>query len=294
MNEKEYRAHPALNWSLLKLLRTSPAAYRAAATGAAENKDSAARRFGRLVHAMVLEPDAIAGRYAVWAGGRRGTNAHKEWEAALPEGAEVVTETEWDRASTIAGAVFSHPVASVLLSSGEGEVAIVWAEGGLAMKAKLDWLIRECTPEQAALVGCEPGDAIIVDLKTCGDVSARGMERYVAIGAYHGQMAHYAAAVEEGEGLIVGAVVIVAAEEGEPPDVGCYIMPDDGALYAGGLLRAHLLARLAECEAAGTWEGKAPTIQVLDLPSWAAGWEFETTTGEDFAVDVLLFAAKEE
>lgn len=285
--DADYRADPALNWSTLKLLRTSAALYRAHVDGDLENKETPARRFGRLVHAMVLEPGEVAGRYAVWEGGRRGTKEHKAWLADVPRGHEEVTASEYDHAEAIARAVRSHPVAAAILDDGEAEVTVTWYEQDRAMKARLDWLVPAAGPELAALLGIAPGTPVVADLKTCGDVSARGMARYVADGLYHGQMAHYAAAVEHLSGRRP-ACVIIGAETAAPHDVGVYLLADDGPLWCGDLLRDGLLLMLSACEASNTWPGKVPELAALELPRWAAGWEHAPDT-DDY--DVSDFAA---
>jgi exodeoxyribonuclease VIII len=275
----DYDQIRAVNWSRLKLMQRSPRHYR---DGYAEaGKDSAARRLGRLVHLLTLEPELAPIAVAVWRGqGTRASKAYKEWAAALPDGVEEVTESEYDAAAGMADSVRAHPVASVLLSAGEAEVVLHWVEDvdghPVTCKGRADWLVRSATPEQAAAVGCEVGAPILLDLKTCGSVDPREVRRYAASQMTHGQMAHYAAGVESMLGRPLGAAVMVSVETRAPHDVACDLMPPDEALYGGSLLRMALLRRLVECERNDEWPGTAPALRRLDLPAWAPGWEHDT------------------
>ena len=278
MNFEDYTAIPAVNWSRLKLMGKSPKHYRDGY--AAASTDSAARRLGRLVHLMVLEPDRVASAVAVWRGpGTRATKAYKEWAASVPDGVEEVTANEYDKASAIAASVRAHPVASVLLAHGMAEVTLSWTERvddyAVPCKGRVDWLIRSATPEQAAILpGVQPGDPVLVDLKTCGSIAERALARDVARMMYHGQLAHYDAGLLAG-GIECAAIVLINVETNDPHDTACDLLPRDAALYGGQLLRSALLARLVECERSGVWPGIAPELRTLELPAWAPGWEHD-------------------
>ena len=268
-----------MNWSRLKLMQRSPRHYR---DGYAEaGKDSAARRLGRVVHMMTLEPALSNLGIEIWTGqGNRSSKAYKEWAAKMAPHVETVMPDEFDVAEKMAESVRAHPVASVLLSAGEAEVVLHWVEDvdghPVTCKGRADWLIRSATPEQAAAVGCQPGEAILLDLKTCGSVDPREVRRYAASQMTHGQMSHYAAGVESMLGRPLGAAVMVSVETRAPHDVACDLMPADEALYGGSLLRMALLRRLVECERDDEWPGTAPALRRLDLPAWAPGWEHDT------------------
>jgi len=285
----DYSQIQGVNWSRLKLLSRSPRHYRYGYEEA--SRDSAARRLGRLTHLLVLEPERAEEQVAVWRGpGTRATKAYKEWAAALPPGVEEVTEAELAAAQGMADAVRAHPVAGVLLAHGEAEVALSWTEDvdgqAVACKGRVDWLVSEATPEQAAVLGVRPGDVILLDLKTCGSVAAREVARYAASQMTHGQLAHYAAGIAHHVGRAPAGVVMVSVETRAPHDVACDLLPTDEALYGGELLRMSLLRQLVACEAADHWPGVAPAMRTLTLPAWAPGWEHDTdneagATGEE-------------
>jgi len=274
-----YFALPGTNWSSLKIIATSPKAYRHALTH--PRGDSPTFQLGRMVHRLVLEPDTFADEFITYDGVRN--KRHKAYQTFLDAhlGKVPVKPGEVAHAIDMATAVAAHPAAAVILSSGSPELVMQWVEGGRKCKAKSDWLIESATEEQAALLEVEPGACVVVELKMTNNLAGFGRE--AAKYGYHGQLAHYAKGAEYRLGRPVDAVAIIAVHNVAPYDAGVFRL-DAEARRAGAVYRQGLLSLLDECEASDEWPGMWPGVHDLDLPAWADGVEeelnFEVTDGE--------------
>jgi hypothetical protein len=263
-----YRAIDAVNISTLKAMAVSPLHYRHACDHGRADTDAMA--LGRLMHAMVFEPQEIDARYVVWDGGRR---AGKDWTAFCEAnvGKEILRAPEdWERAEAVRAAVLDHPAAAELLAHGTPEKVLQWTDAatGLACKGKADW---------------DTG-SWIVDLKTCRDISARAIQRVVVGLAYHAQAAFYCDGAERMDGRERGFAWIFV-EQNAPHDVAVYTCPTD-VLDVGRDLYRRWLERVKTCRETGVWPGSAPDRMVMELPAWAMGNDELKLTmgGEEFSL----------
>jgi hypothetical protein len=260
--EQQYRADPGVNFSTLKLMARSPAAYRYGY--GADDDDTASRMVLRLIHATLLEPHAIPRDfYCIPDTVRRGPAVTAEAGART-----VVKAADLATAQAMAAAVAAHPVAGPMLAAvpaSHREHTVRWYDPptGLPCKGRLDALAM-AAPGQGAW-------ATVIDLKTVRSVHPREIARMAASMHWHVQAAHYAAGVRANHGLTDDAVdaVLIVMEQAPPHDVGVYRLTPDGALWAGEVTRRAWLDRLAECLRANTWPGACPLEQELDLPGWA-------------------------
>ena len=133
---QEYDAIQAVNWSTLKALAKSPAAYDHALSK--ERTDSATFRLGRLCHMAVLEPDRFAVDVAVFDGPTRRGKAWDEFQTANSGCSEIVSEPEYMTAIAVAASVAHHPTASELLRAGISEVSMTGEVHGVQCKGRLD------------------------------------------------------------------------------------------------------------------------------------------------------------
>ena len=290
----DYRGMEGLNWSTLKYALRSQAHLAAALAGSLNDPDTLGRRALRAVHAAVLEPDAYARDYAVWAGRRAG----KEYEAATgAAGApEYLTVAEDSHARAVADAVRAHPAAGLLLRAPGVvcELTVRWEDitcgAAIACKGRLDaFAPRGC-------VGLwDDGLPVVVDLKAVPAVgSPARLASEVARRDYAAQLAHYASgmrAVWEARGGSApwpGCRLVIIAYEVRPmPDVavvdlgvlGAQEGRDGDAAYLGGFRRAEALAKAAPVLHAleldghlnGPWPGQAPGVVEVGVPGWAYG-----------------------
>jgi hypothetical protein len=242
-----------VNFSLLKLMKLSPAHYKHALV--TPTADTDAKKVGRVVHLAAFEPERFRNAVAVWDGGtRRG----KEWEAFKDrnEGRELLTENEYERCMAIQKAVSEHPIARRFVNIGKGEVTVLGqlpaADGTLVKtKGRLDFI-------------GEPG---IADLKVTKDGSPDGFPRQVAEYRYHTQAAWYVdllASARQGEVL---PYFIVSVEGIAPHVVTVYRVPDF-LLNIGRAEYQGWLDLLLKCRKTSTWPGYADGPVELELPAW--------------------------
>ena len=256
--EAAYRAHPGLNWSLLKTIAKSPLHFRHRRDN--PRPDSPTFRVGRAVHAAILEPERFESEWVVYAGRRAG----KAWAAFFEEheGREILNATEYDTVVAMASAVRSRPDIAAVLEDGLAEVSLVWREGysrladlDVVCKARADWIYHD-------------GDSwVVLDLKTTRDVEARSFGRDAARLMYHGQLAHYAQGLSVLMGCAPVRAELLVVETEAPHDCGLYRL-DDIAAVCGEARREQLLSRYAACVRSGEWPGQLPEPGYLLLPAW--------------------------
>lgn len=255
----DYRAVKAVNWSTLKHMERSPAHYRAAVAGELERPASPALAFGSLVHALALEPHLVPDLYVVEEIDRR-TKAGKERALLLTyAGLELVSPVVYARAESIARRVRTSPLVAPYLTGAQHELTVEWTHPatGLRCKGRLDWVH-------------EPSRTLL-DLKTARDIGRRFFGRQAASLGYVGQLGGmYRDACRYGLGWEPERILIVTVESAQPFDLAVYQL-DSQAVEAGEALVDSLLARVAECEASGTWPGAHPEIETLDVPGWYYG-----------------------
>ena len=273
MRDEDYRALPGVNWSTLKEIDKSPKHYKHGLES--EREDTAAFRFGRAVHCLVLEPGEFDSRYVIWDGGRR---YGKKWDRFQTDysDSEILSENELYRAKHVAASVNEHPVAHGLLRQAvDREQVVQWtdSETGIDCKAKLD------------AVG-----SMVIDLKTTQDVSPIAFGNSAAKYGYHGQCAFYHdGAVAAGYELTKDPVLIVV-ESVEPYDVAVYTLPDY-VLDIGRMYYRRLLRQLHGCQQSGVFPGVCSDTMVLSLPGWVEEQEMNAAAEFGSPEDMELISA---
>jgi hypothetical protein len=136
MKDADYRAVDAYGSTVIKTAATLSVKH--ARTG---RPDSTSLSRGRLIHALVLEPDEVEGRYAVQPAGHGNSKAVREAKAVMKEAGIIpVSPSDWDACNRSADSVRKHPLAGKLLSSGKPEVSMFWThESGAKLKSRIDW-----------------------------------------------------------------------------------------------------------------------------------------------------------
>lgn len=251
---RRYRASRGVNWSTLSAMRVSPAAYHHRLT--TPRAASPQMVLGSLIHACVLEPATVAARYAVWDGGRRGTNAHKAW-CEENAGRDQITAADMGTAEAVAAAVWAHPTARKVLAGGRTEVPIKWTDPTTRMRCKgLADHIRYGRKETA-----------LTDLKTTRDVMPRAFGRSVEAFGMHGQLAFYRGGLDA-LGMKPGPVRIVAVAQEPPHEVAVYVVPDE-VLDAGRDLVDELLEKVKLWRRRRRWPVRYEKETPLQFPRWA-------------------------
>lgn len=254
----------AVNWSSLKHILTSPRHY--LHNLRAPRVDTDALRLGRLIHAMVYEPDTVGSRYVVMprfhggmnddtaqrAGYDGGKQAKAAWESSLPSGAEVVESDHYKRAAGMRDAILADPHARALVVGGKAEQPIEWVdrETGIRCRGRVDHI-----------------DGVLSDLKSTARIDSFGRE--AARFKYHAQIAWYANGLREAGYTLHDSPLFLAVESSLPHDVAVFTVPDE-AIQAGDRLWRRALAVLAECRESGLWPGvSGGTIARLEMPAYA-------------------------
>lgn len=257
----EYRDIKALNWSSLKLMHDSPRMYKWRQDH--PRADTGAMSLGRIIHMAILEPDRFeldcVRRPDEWDSWR--TKAAREWRTKQQtRGREVLTDEDADLVEIIRERLEGHVDATMLLDGTDREIPLTWEVNGVSCKGRLDALARDR----------------IVDLKTTRDLGLF-MRRDAAQMLYHGQLAWYLdGAIAAGRCDDDADAYIVAVETSEPYDIAALRL-STVTLDAGRWLWKSLLDQWVTCKETGLWPGKYPSLEDLDLPSWAAGmWPDET------------------
>jgi len=254
----EYAAWGAVNQSLLKQFRRSPAHARWWMTHQPE--PTAAMIFGTAVHAAVLEPDRFASEYAMAPQVDRRTKAgREEWAAFLADLGDgtVLTAAEYGQCAAMREAVLRHPKAAALLAGdGRSEVSILWQHpDGPRGKARLDRFTRF------------QGWPTVVDLKTTRDAQPWAFAKQAHQLGYHVQAAYTL------EGLrylsdVPRRFFSVAVEKAPPYGVRVYEF-DEQALEQGEREWRRYLAAHMRATEADEWPGYPDAIEPLVLPGYA-------------------------
>lgn len=266
MNDQEYAAIDAINWSKLKALRSSPKHFKHEAAKPWNDGDTPAMRIGRAAHCFLLDPDQFQRQFVYFAGDKRKKTL---WTAFQDEhsGKTILNKSEYYRALGIATAVADHPLARSFLATGLKEAALTWTdkETGVLCKGRVD---------HAGLH--------LVDVKTCAQIDPRLFANQSARLGYHCQLAFYKDGLAENGVRVAPEPVIIAVESDEPYDVVVYALPEP-VVDIGRDEYRRLLNVLKRCREQDSWPGYAPDQIELTLPAWV----------EDYS-DIILTSGGEE
>jgi hypothetical protein len=232
--------------------------------------DADAMIFGRLVHAVILEPDKLDG-YAVLdpdvigvkADGSKADNptATKAWKdavfAAKRDGLTVVAPKSLEKARAMAAAVEKHPEASRLMSAATGHEVSAYADHptGVTVRARFDLI----------------GPGYIADIKTTRDADPDHFGRAMHQFGYHISAANYLD-IARANGLDADRFDLICVEK-EPTPGGDYrvsvleIHPD--AIELGRDLMAEACRRWLALGKKVDLPSYGDDRHVIDLPAYA-------------------------
>jgi len=266
----DYKLIPYVNNSKLGLMARSPAHFLQAWQEPSESA-SEPFRFGRLVHAYILEPETFGDHYKTMPDFEVGIDSKrpkltKEYKQLVSQwneqnaGREAILPADWTRLQDIRGVLHLKPRAQEYLRGGSRELTVCWQdqETGIKCKARLD--------------SYQPEKRRIVDLKTSRDAAEFG--KSIARFGYDRQAAFYKMGAEA-VGLPVDEFCFVVVES--DPIHGCISAPlDRFTLRDGELQVRQLLRRLAECKRTGEF----PTYldpETFKKPHWSFVFPEELT-----------------
>ena len=284
MSLQDYLNVDALSASGLKQLARSPWHFK----NRVDIDQTPAMLRGTLAHCAILEPGAMATRYAVVPAGAPRKPTASQWSAKAPSaesaesmrwwakftadnnGREIVAPSDYAACQAQLKAIADEPYLAELLGSGHGELSIFWidARTGLYCKARPDWL-------QQTLRGVKA-----LDLKTCADESPSGFGRAAARLRYDLQAAHYTAGIEAVTNRKLDEFVF-AAVSNKPPILAVPYVLTDEVFGNGRDERNELMERLEWCQRENQWPSYGTGVQLLDFPAYAKnGGEVEVEWSE--------------
>lgn len=250
----DYASIPAMHWSRLRHLATSPRAYQIALDRPPE--DTPSMRFGRLVHCLILRPTDFADEWSVWGGQRRAGKAYDAFVSDLA-GREECSIDEYRRASDCWDAMrlVMPPRAKELLC--EEPIDVECSVFG-RRKARPDLVYER-----------SDGQAVLVELKTARSIEPRAFGRAVYDMHYLGQLAWYRQIWERLNGRRLECEIWAVQSDGT--DAAVYAV-SEADMRVGERLVERLVDLWVECTSSGRWPGvqvDRDTPLALELPRWA-------------------------
>lgn len=260
MTSEEYRKHPGINQSALKVLGESPQLFyeRYIAKTLAEREPTPAMKFGTAVenylrtgsHGFICLPDDIRAR--------RGKE-YEAWKATIDPTLQVVTKTEWNELrlndlEKVKRNVDEHPRASQLISEGDWHKHLFWEYEEIGQcKAELDLVWQ---------------NKIIADVKTAADTTPEGFARQALNLGYHIQAAWYTGAYLRCHGAILPFVFIVI-KNSEPYNVETYTLSEQFITLASQKIM-RLSEEYVRRRDSNDWHTDTHgTIATIEPPKWA-------------------------
>lgn len=250
-----YDDHSRISNSMLSCLKRSPALFKQRYIDGVESEPSKDMLFGSLLHAMVLEPETVAARYAIAPQVDRRTKEGKavynDFLFSLDHRTAVDAET-FAQARDCANALCDHPEFEYATSSlVEQPIEFDWF--GTPCKAKPDLIDLE--------------NAIIWDVKTSQSASPESFARSVVEYGYHRQSVFYREAVLQQYGVMCRFIFAVVAKS-EPIEFGLYEL-DNVATDVGSVEVQQLVDEYEERKQKNDWVSTwSKGVNSLALPRW--------------------------
>ena len=256
---EEYYGLRALSNSGMTELMRCPARFKTWMDRAGQGEaDTQALIFGRLLHCMVLEPEALESRYRAKLYNGNSKEGRAEIAEAKADGVELVPGKMWYDAHNMAFSLREHPVLKNAHDK-ETEVSVYWTEldGVVPCKARVDML--------ATIPAFGP---VAIDLKTTCDASIGELERSIVKYGYNRQAAWYLRGLRAA-GRDVRAFIFLAVEKESPHVVTAFTVSEGAQELALADIR-ECVETFADCMASGIWPGytTSPIVE-LDAPAWA-------------------------
>ena len=252
---EDYCKIEAVNFGTLKNMGISAKHYRYWRD--VKKDDTPSTLLGRGTHTSVLEPDVFPLEYTVYRESKtKGKGAKINWQAFQDANQDktILSLEEYNQCLAIRDAVRKHPKASQLLSDGQAETSMVWAdpETGIQCKGRLDWLRPH----------------ILADLKTSRHILPRRFWRDAVDFQYHVQLAFYMDGLAVCTGLAERNIYMICVQSTAPHDVIVYPIADY-ILDAGRERYQEWLRAVKSCREKGEWPGYSDNYVEPEFPEWA-------------------------
>lgn len=236
--------------------------------------DTAAHRFGRAAHLLLLEPKRFFEQVEILPHRfRANSDAGKaKMGAARREGRMVLKMALFEELVAMKQAVMNHEFAGMAFLDGLPERSIVWrdVETGVWLRCRPDFL-----PAAAPH---------IPDYKTADSAQPAAFARAAYRFGYHMRAAHYLDGIEAVTGTMPDSYFFVVQEKTPPYLVTCVTL-DKQAIEWGRIENRKAVHLFADCLAADRWPGYADAVVEIGLPGWAEHELLRRDTAGEFAVE---------
>lgn len=255
MSETEYRAHPAVNYSVLKHAQKSAAHMKHARDTVTEPTPQMV--LGTVVDCLLFSRNDFTKRFVVSPDIDRRT---KEGKAAYQEllntsvGKTIISADVWQKADAMVSSALKSKAVLALLADQRFQVPMLWhdADTGVECKALCDSIRDGVT---------------VTDCKTTHNADWREFSRSCANFSYHVQAAFYT------DGYFACTkqrlpYTFIAIESAAPYPVAVYRL-DNASIEAGRRQYKYALEVWKRSTASGVWEGYPDQLQTIELPKYA-------------------------
>ncbi|AHJ86592.1 exonuclease VIII [Mycobacterium phage Jolie2] len=187
-------------------------------------------------------------------------SATSEWKAAAAaarkRGQLPIAKADMEKAQTMAGRVFQHPIAARLLSGGEAEHSIYWHDDATGVR-------RRIRPDYLPTGLKRP---LCIDYKTAESADPRKFKKAVQNYGYHMQQAYYEDGLAELGLVDVGFLFVVQSKTAPYAVSVCQIEPE--VVELGRRQNRMALEIFARCMESGQWPGYEG-IHTVGMAGWA-------------------------
>lgn len=233
--------------------------------GGVIGKDTDAMDIGTILHSVILEGDLS--KIAVLEVDDFRTKAAREMrDDARANGLIPIKAANWAEMQTaidtVTKRIAAHGATPDLFKDGKPEQTLVWKEGSVTCRARLDWLRDDLTA--------------IDDLKTTAmSVSPLALQRSVFNAGYDVQAAFYLRGLK----ILTGkdAQFRFVFVEVEPPHDVTVIDLSPAALALANEKVQFAIDIWRKCLMSGNWPGYTTRVATLDPPAWAEQAFYERT-----------------
>lgn len=241
-----YEDLPGVNKSTLWELRKSPLHYWHLMNDTPK-EDTKAMKFGRAVHAWLLQQETFFETFSVAPDCDRRTKEGKAiWSMLTESGKEIVSREDMDIIQAMDD-VFG-PTCDKLLAGAETEVPLVWTDSstGVKCKSRLDAITKD----------------YVIDYKTTTDAGTNAFRREALKYGYDLQAAMYMNAARA-NGYNPKGFIFIAQEKTAPYLINI-LHAGEAFLDRGAWIMRDLLAKYKECRDSGNWPGYGENELILN------------------------------
>ncbi len=255
----DYLKYPSISSSGLSKLKRSPAHYQCYLTE--PQKDTPAKKMGKLIHAALLEPGTLKTKLAYLPEGldrrtKEGKAQYLEFTEANA-GKDIIDFEDYTNLENICEAAYKHTTLSALLKKGQNEISGFSIDPitGVRKKIRIDKLLD---------------NDMILDIKSTEDASLHGFKGSIGKYNYHIQAAFYLEVLGEIRAKVLSEFIHVAIEKEKPYGIGIYSL-SDMSLATGSTLIRSLLDIYDNCMKTNSWPCYPNEVQTIEIPNYLIG-----------------------